>query len=118
MTIGFMWQSMTLLGSLTQESGQRVQTVKVIKNELSTNDYEWGYIGRIGDNLIGSATRAETSYKSFWSGKMWYDGKGGDVGTQQVCSDFIFGYSLKASKAKPSWRYEKWCYFESNYLMR
>ena len=88
------------------ESGQRVQTVKVIKNELSTNDYEWGYIGRIGDNLIGSATRAETSYKSFWSGKMWYDGKGGDVGTQQVCSDFIFGYSLKGSKAKPSWRYE------------
>jgi len=88
------------------ESGQRIQTVKTIKDKSSQHDYEWGYIGKIGDSLIGSGTRKDSSYKSFWSGKMWYDGKGGDVGTQQVCSDFIFSYSLKETQAVQSWRYQ------------
>jgi len=86
------------------ETGQRLQTVKVPR-PLADADLEWGYIGRIADTLIGSGTRTNTSYKSFWSGKMWYDGKGGDVGTQQVCSDSVFGYSLKGPEAKLAWHY-------------
>ena len=86
------------------ESGERLQTVKVPGDKAA--EVEWGYIGRIADTLVGSSTTADASYKSFWSGKMWYDGKGGEVGTQQVCSDKIFGYSLKGPEAKLSWQYE------------
>ena len=89
------------------ETGQRLQTIRVPGKPVAETDFEWGYIGKITDTLIGSGTQANTSYKSFWSGKMWYDGKGGDVGTQQVCSDFIFGYSLKEPEAKLAWRYAK-----------
>ena len=71
------------------------------------SDYEWGYIGRIGESLIGSAVKSESSYKNYWSGKMWYDGKGGEMGTQLVCSDSIFGFGLSSADNIKPWIYSR-----------
>lgn len=92
---------------LSAETGQRRQILNVLPDEMSGQGHEWGYIGRIGSVLLGSSVKATTGYTSFWSGKMWYDGKGANDGTAQVCSDSLFGYSLGAEHAKPAWVYKK-----------
>ncbi len=92
---------------LSAETGQRREILKVLPEEMSQQGHEWGYIGKIGSVLVGSSVKATTGYTSFWSKKMWFDGKGGQDGTAQVCSDSLFGYSLHAGESKPAWVYRK-----------
>jgi outer membrane protein assembly factor BamB len=92
---------------LSAETGQRREVLKVLPDEMSEQGHEWGYIGRIGSILLGSSVKTSTGYTSFWSKRMWFDGKGGSDGTSQVCSDSLFGYSLHAGHAKPAWSYRK-----------
>ena len=95
---------------LNAENGDLVKIFDVPNFINTSTEYDWGFIGRIGNTLVGSAVKSESSYKNFWSGKMWYDGKGGDMGTEQVCSDALFGFSdmiePKEKKHKP-WIYSK-----------
>ena len=77
---------------LNAENGDRSHVFNIPKFKNNSAEYEWGFIGRIGNTLVGSAVRGESSYKNFWSGKMWYDGKAGEMGTEQVCSEAIFGF--------------------------
>ncbi len=67
-------------------------------------DRDWGYIGRAGDFLVGSATKPKSAYTGYWSNRMWFDGKGGSYGTAQVCSDSIFAYHV--GKPNLAWHYQ------------
>ncbi|MEM7014677.1 MAG: PQQ-binding-like beta-propeller repeat protein, partial [Verrucomicrobiota bacterium] len=68
-------------------------------------DYDWGYIARVGERLIGSATKPDSNYKRYWAKQMWFDGKGGALGTAKVCSDALFGYDVETSDL--AWEYEQ-----------
>ncbi len=54
-------------------------------------EYDWGYVARDGDRLVGSAVRRGTAFTNFWggSGAGWYDATGG-AATLKVCSDNLF----------------------------
>ena len=92
---------------MNAEDGERKKVFSIPRIHEQKSDYEWGYIGRIGESLIGSAVKSESSYKNYWSGKMWYDGKGGEMGTQLVCSDSIFGYGLSSADNSKPWIYSR-----------
>jgi hypothetical protein len=69
---------------------------------LGNADHTWGYVGRAGRVLIGSAVRQNNAYKSFWGAKYWFDGQSG-FGTDQVCSDSLF--ALDATTGATLWSY-------------
>ena len=69
---------------------------------LGNSGHDWGYVGRAGAVLIGSAVRPNNAYKSFWGGKYWYDGQSG-FGTDQVCSDQLF--ALDSTTGATLWNY-------------
>ena len=66
--------------------------------------YDWGYLARVGKQLIGSSVKKGTSHTNFWggSGSGWYDARGGEV-TYQVCSDNLFSMDLEDASRK--WEY-------------
>ncbi len=98
---------------MNAETGERTQVLQVLPGELEEKGYQWGYIGRIGGSLLGSAVKEETGYTSFWSKKMWFDGKGAGDGTAQVCSDSLFSYTIHKSRAEPAWVYKQGVIFNS-----
>jgi len=67
-------------------------------------DHDWGYVGRYGDKLIGSAVKSGTSWTNFWGGAGWYDSKTGPV-TFKICSDRLF--ALDPASGKPAWVYAR-----------
>lgn len=68
------------------------------------SQYDWGYVARHGDLLLGSAVRAGTSYTSFWggAGAGWYDATDGPI-TDKVASDNLF--ALDAASGRRRWEY-------------
>lgn len=72
-----------------------------------TNDqwqYDWGYVAREGDLLVGSAVKSGTSFTEFFggAGAGWYDAKTGEV-TKKVCSDNLF--ALGKASGRLRWKY-------------
>lgn len=65
--------------------------------------YEWGYIAHDGDLLIGSAVRANSTYKDFWGAGNWFDKAGAANIIAQVCSDRLFAY--RKSDTSSTWKY-------------
>ena len=51
---------------------------------------EWGFLANAGSRVFGTRSRAESSFRGFWSKASWYDSKKPDAGTAKVCSDTIF----------------------------
>ncbi len=86
---------------LDGETGERKAALKPAVNG---GPYDWGYIARVGDRLLGSATKPKSAYKDHWSKRMWFDGKVGSFGTAQVCSDALFAYDSET--LKPVWQYQ------------
>ena len=66
-------------------------------------DYAWGYVGRTGNHLLGSATKSDAFYKKYWSQSAWFDAQSGSE-TYQVVSDNIF--SLNKDTGTLNWNYE------------
>ena len=89
---------------LDAEAGDRRATLQVPDLD-SAEPRNWGYIARSAERLLGSTTRPGSTYRGFWSGKMWFDGRGGSYGTAQVCSDSLFAYSLEEDEPEIAWRY-------------
>jgi outer membrane protein assembly factor BamB len=86
---------------LNVETGQRRA---VLRPPEGDEKRDWGYIARSGNLLLGSTTKPGSTYRGFWSGKMWFDGRGGSYGTAQVCSDSLFAYSLNKAP-EIAWEY-------------
>ncbi|HUS46598.1 MAG TPA: PQQ-binding-like beta-propeller repeat protein [Phycisphaerae bacterium] len=61
--------------------------------------YDWGYVGRHGNYLIGSAERAGSAYMGYWGGGGWYDSRD----TTKVCSDNLF--AIEKSSGQRAWTY-------------
>lgn len=63
--------------------------------------YDWGYVARAGDRLIGSAVKRGTRLTDFWGGAGWYDDKA--AATVKICSDRLF--ALDAASGTHRWSY-------------
>ncbi len=66
--------------------------------------YDWGYVARFGELLLGSAVKAGTSWTNFYghSREGWYDLKTGVV-THPICSDNFF--AVEPTSGKDRWTY-------------
>ena len=71
------------------ETGRVSNFFRVLPGTRTDWTYDWGYVGRIGNRLIGSAVKSGTSHTSFWGGGGWYDSKSGGA-TFKICSDRLF----------------------------
>jgi hypothetical protein len=65
---------------------------------------EWGWVARAGDLLLGSSTPKGASYREFWGGAAWYDGKTG-AGTEKVCGRSVFALPVGGEASPPRWVY-------------
>ena len=74
----------------------------VIPGQKANWSYNWGYIARDSDFLIGSAVKHGTSNTKFWGPEYKY-GWGGNIAHAKVCSDNLF--AIDSNSAKPLWRY-------------
>lgn len=61
--------------------------------------FEWGYLARVGEHLLGSTVEKESAYKQFWGNKNWYDEKAGD-NNRIVCADRFFAVDPKDGSQK------------------
>ena len=66
--------------------------------------YDWGYVARHRDMLLGSAVKQGTSHRQFWggAGAGWYDSKAGPV-TFKICSENLFSKDRRDGKLR--WEY-------------
>ncbi len=62
------------------------------------HDAEWGYVGRVGDRLLGSSTKSGSSYRGFWGHNNWHENS-----NAKVCSDNLF--ALKSNSGEAAWNY-------------
>ena len=85
-------------------TGRVVKQWAVPEPEGRTGPWDWGYIARTENRIIGTAVRRATSWTNFWggAGAGWYDARSGEV-THKVCSDGLFSIDRKTGKV--TWHY-------------
>jgi outer membrane protein assembly factor BamB len=66
-------------------------------------DFDWGFLAREQDLVIGSGVAKETAFTDFWGGEHWYDSKDGEH-AKKVCSDILF--AAYQSTGDMAWRFE------------
>jgi SAM-dependent methyltransferase len=88
---------------LAGDDGKRT-TFDVIDGPNAELDYQWGYVCRTGDQLLGSATSGKAFFKKYWGQTFWFDAQSG-AETYQVCSDNLF--SLDPNTGMTQWQYER-----------
>ena len=92
------------LWQIDVRNGQVVKQWEVPQPEGRSGPWDWGYIARTEDKIIGTAVRRATSWTNYWggAGAGWYDARSGEV-THKVCSDGLFSIDRKTGKV--SWHY-------------
>ena len=62
-------------------------------------NYDWSYLAREGDVLLGSAVKAGTAFTDFWGNADagWYDARSG-AATYKVCSENLFALDARSGK--------------------
>lgn len=86
-------------------TGQLRQAHAVQHPAANNTAYDWGYLGRSANVLLGSGVRAGSAYTNFW-GKAdsgWYDAASGPA-TYMVCSDNLF--AIRPGSGELAWEYE------------
>ncbi len=93
------------LWHIDARNGQVVRMMPVPQPEGRSGPWDWGYIARTEDKIIGTAVRQATSWTNFWggAGAGWYDARSGEV-THKVCSDGLF--SIEHKTGKVAWHYK------------
>ncbi|MFP6738472.1 MAG: LamG-like jellyroll fold domain-containing protein, partial [Planctomycetota bacterium] len=88
------------------KTGALSRSYKVRPGNIREWEYDWSYLAREGDKVIGSGVKKGTAFTSFWggSGAGWYDAKSGPV-THKVCSENLFALYEKSGQLK--WEYSK-----------
>ncbi len=61
--------------------------------------YDWGYIARYEDLLLGSSIKEGSSWETFWGGLGWFDAKAGP-GTLKTCSEALFALDPAGGETK------------------
>lgn len=87
---------------LAAVDGSVVKLLDVESPDTADARFDWGYIAREKDLLIGSAVRAGTSWTGFWGKEAWYDGAEGPV-ADKVCSDRLFARGADFGELR--WQY-------------
>ncbi len=85
---------------INAKNGEASAMIDVVKPKGSDGPYDWGFVARDGNMLIGSAVRQGTSWTEFWGHAGWYDDRTGDA-TLKICSDNLF--ALDRDSAEPKW---------------
>ncbi|MEE8452884.1 MAG: PQQ-binding-like beta-propeller repeat protein [Thermoguttaceae bacterium] len=83
-------------------TGQVVATHHRQPGPIADSDYEWGYVARSGELLLGSTVKSGSSYTDFFGGTGWYDKKNADF-TNKVCSERLF--AIDKSSGDSRWSY-------------
>ncbi len=68
-----------------------------LKGTNSKYKYEWDYIGRYDNVLLGSAVRKGSIYRQWWGNIGWYDWRNDSI-RAKVCSDNLFALDVKTGK--------------------
>ena len=86
------------------QTGTIKQRHAVIDGDVKESDYDWSYIARVGNTLLGSAVKQGTAYTNFWGNADagWYDARSGST-TFKVCSENLF--SLDRATGGKMWTY-------------
>ncbi|NOX98121.1 MAG: PQQ-binding-like beta-propeller repeat protein, partial [Verrucomicrobia bacterium] len=87
------------LWKINAQTGKIESITPVHPGDNKDWQYDWSYIARHQDKVIGSAVKSGSSYVEFWggSGAGWYDDRKGPV-TFKVCSDNIFAHDKKTGR--------------------
>jgi outer membrane protein assembly factor BamB len=88
------------------QTGRVMQMHNVLPGTRDDWKYDWGYVARVGDQLLGSAVKQGTAYTNFWgdANAGWYDARSGPA-TFKVCSDSLF--ALDAKTGVERWTYRR-----------
>lgn len=86
------------------QTGDINETIQVINGNRNEWKYDWSYVARVGDALLGSAVKQGTAFTNFWGNADagWYDARNG-AATFKVCSENLFALN-------PNTREKKWVY--------
>ncbi|MCF6311312.1 MAG: PQQ-binding-like beta-propeller repeat protein [Verrucomicrobiales bacterium] len=87
------------LWQIDARTGEIQSITKVHPGHHKDWQYDWSYIARHQDKIIGSAVKSGSAYVDFWggSGAGWYDDRKGPV-TFKVCSDNVFAHDKKTGR--------------------
>ncbi len=89
---------------LAAETGQVREVIEVATPDSTDVAYDWGYVAREHDLLLGSAVRQGTAWTSFWGKDSWYDASEGPL-TDKVCSDLLSAREVDGSAVR--WEYRR-----------
>lgn len=81
-----------------------VEPLPVPTDGLAAGKYDWGYIGSLGDTLLGSVVTEGTAVGDFWGGAFWFDATSG-TDTHQAVSQRLFAID-KSSADSVKWHYQ------------
>lgn len=89
---------------LDAQTGRLIKVHEVTVGNRKDWNYDWSYLARMGEQLIGSAVKMDTAFTNFWgdANHGWYDAVGGPA-TFNVCSENLFARDLKSGKN--TWHY-------------
>jgi hypothetical protein len=88
---------------LAAEDGART-SYQVVPGPREDLEYDWGYVSRTEDQLLGSATKSDAFYRQYWGQDFWFDAQSGSQ-TYQVCSDNLF--SMDPETGMTNWTYQR-----------
>ncbi len=88
------------------QTGDVVEYIPVPSGSREEWSYEWGYVARAGELLLGSTVKEGAPFTNYWGGASegWYDSRSGPA-TFKVCSEKLF--ALDAASSQPHWTYER-----------
>ncbi|MEM7233559.1 MAG: LamG-like jellyroll fold domain-containing protein [Planctomycetota bacterium] len=83
-------------------NGDLLDTLDVMPGDREDWTYDWSYVARSQEQLIGTAVKSGSAFVEFWGGADagWYDARKGPV-TFKVCSESLFALDRKTGKT--SW---------------
>lgn len=83
------------------QTGDVEQIHDVIDGDRTEWQYDWGYVARVGNVLLGSAVKQGTAFTNFWGNADagWYDARSGST-TFKVCSENLFAVDPDSGKQK------------------
>ena len=88
---------------LSAADGALLEVIDVTRPVSATEAYDWGYVAREHDLLLGSAVQPGNLWSDFWGKEAWYDAPEGPV-TDKVSSDVLFARDVVNGEIR--WRYQ------------
>lgn len=85
-------------------TGELVRRHRRIAGSKKDWRYDWSYLARSENLLVGSSVKQGSAWTNFWGKYHWYDSARGAV-THKVCSENLFAFDRKTGKK--AWAYSQ-----------